>query len=445
MLEQLLASLERHRGIHDWIVRRRRSRGVQLYLVGRDVESQREVQTEEYEVEVFNDHPFPPGTEAAQRGERARGAAAIRLVPADATRLDAVVEDAVQMASLVHNPMYALAEPAAYPDVPLTDPTLETLDAQAHAAQTFAERVWMLVAEEPGVRLSAAELFMTFAELELRSSRGARGESTGTSLMSELVLLAGGTAVDEAESFRHLNARRLEDLWLEGAVPETAARARDTLRAGTPQTRLGPVILEGEALAPLFEAFVFQASGAAAYNKLSRFQIGETVCGGREARGDRLTLRANAVRPYGQRSHRFDGDGVAGQNVLLVDGGVLRARHATQRYAQYLGLPATGESGNVDVELGAVTADELAAGGGVYRIVAFSAPDVDPVTGDFGSEIRLGYELTSSGARPVKGGSVSGNVFEAFADARFSRELYDHDGYAGPRQIRFESLRVAGT
>ena len=59
-------------------------------------------------------------------------------------------------------------------------------------------------------------------------------------------------------------------------------------------------------------------------------------------------------------------------------------------------------------------------------------------------EIRLGYEIGPDGAIPVKGGSVTGNLFEAMASARFSAETVELPAFAGPRAIRFESLQVAG-
>jgi len=45
----------------------------------------------------------------------------------------------------------------------------------------------------------------------------------------------------------------------------------------------------------------------------------------------------------------------------------------------------------------------------------------------------------------LKGGSVTGNLFEALAAARFSAEKGEDAGYAGPRAIRFEGLQVTGT
>ena len=61
MLDQIVAQLERNEGVHDWTLRRRAARSVQLYLIGQEIENVREVETEEYDLEVYNDHPFPAG------------------------------------------------------------------------------------------------------------------------------------------------------------------------------------------------------------------------------------------------------------------------------------------------------------------------------------------------------------------------------------------------
>jgi PmbA protein len=431
-------------------------------LIGRDVENVREVETEEYELEVYNDHPFPVdfrGRGGERPGGNARGVAAIKLVPADRGRLEQRIEDAVTMARLVHNPAFTLPEHGAYPDVPLADPLLATADSRRNALDAFADELAGYVAKEEGVRLSAAELFLTLTETELRNSCGIQVADSATRILTELVLLTRQTRAgkdgEEAEFFKQVEARRLLDLRLEEVVAESARYARDTLLAHAPKTRVGPVVLSGEALVTLFEAFAFHASARAEYMKLVSAQVGQSLMGEREIKGDALTLRSNALRPYALGAHRFDGDGVPGQTVTLVESGVLRQRLATHRYAQYLGIPATGEGGTTEVEPGSAPLPELLRGDGpILHVVKFSSPEVDPVTGDFGSEIRLGYEIDGETVTPVKGGSVSGNVFDAFADARFASGTVHQvaagfsagggGDYYGPEAVRFASLRVAG-
>jgi PmbA protein len=268
----------------------------------------------------------------------------------------------------------------------------------------------------------------------------------------ELTLLARG-ADDETEYFRQSESRRLADLRLETAVSEGARLARDKLRAVTPATREGPVVIEGEALHQLMTgqttgvlgAYLFQASARTAYERISRFEIGEPVYAGRELGGEPLTLRSNARRPFGTSSYRFDSDGLAAQDLLVIEDGILRARSATQRYAHYLGLPATGRPGVTEIRAGTTPIAKLLDGGEpVLHVLDFAAANVEAVSGDFGMEIRVGYEVGPGGTRPITGGSVTGNLFEGMADARFSSETAEFATYVGPAAIRFESLQIAG-
>ena len=216
-------------------------------------------------------------------------------------------------------------------------------------------------------------------------------------MLSELNRLADGD--EEAEFFRQDEVRRLDDLHLPEMVREAAGHARDATRARQARTRLGPVVLTDIAADQVFAASVLgmsspyltQTSAGAAYARLSQFEIGEPVFLGQPHTGDPFTLRSNARRPFSVLSYRFDPDGLPAQDVLLIEDGVLRARTATQRYAQYLGLPATGQSGLAEIMPGPTPmADLLRGEPSVYQVVAFSAPNVDAVTGNLGMEIRLG-------------------------------------------------------
>jgi PmbA protein len=96
------------------------------------------------------------------------------------------------------------------------------------------------------------------------------------------------------------------------------------------------------------------------------------------------------------------------------------------------------------VGAGAASEAELLRGP-VIQLVSFADLGANPTTGDFVSEIRLGYEIGADGSkRPLKGGSVSGNVLDAFSDCRMSRETIKAGDYHGPRSIRFGKLVISG-
>jgi predicted Zn-dependent protease len=444
MDQRVVEAVRGHPEIHDWTIRFQHGRGAQVYLAGAAVENVRRVGRDAYEIELFNDHEVD--------GAPMRGSAVIPLGIQDLARLPAILDDGVAMARLVHNPPWSLAGPIAHPEVPLADARILDPGDAVREARQAAEQIRELVASVgAGVRLSAAELFLSAVDEELLNSRGLEATSTSTRVLSELNLLADGD--EESEFFHQGEARRLEDLGLPQMVAETAGYARDATRARQARTRLGPVVMTDIATDQLFSASVLggsspyltQASAGAAYARLSRFEIGELVFLGQNQTGDPFTLRSNARRPFSVLSYRFDPDGLPAQDVLIIEDGVLRARTATQRYAQYLGIPATGQPGLAEIAPGPTSIANLLFGEpSVYQVVAFSASNVDAVTGNFGMEIRLGYEIGPDGTRPIKGGSVTGNLFEAMAAARFSTETAQFPSFAGPRAIRFESLQVAG-
>ena len=450
MDQRIVDALRAHQGIDDWILRLERTRGVQVYLAGSDIESVRQVSREAYEVEVFNDHAAPPGTDGP---DTARGGATIPLARVDLDNLSHILDDAVTMASLINNPPWSLAGAAAMPDVALADPRLvEAADATA-AGLEAADQIRELAEREraSGVRLSGAELFLTYYDAELVNSQGAEASSTSTRILMEVTLLARGTE-DETEYFRQAESRQLADLELEETIRFGAQLARDKLGASAPRTQQGPVVISGEALNQMMSgqvtglpgALVFQAMARTAYENLSRFELGASIYGESEPAGDRLTMRANARRPFGVGSYRWDSDGIPAHDLLVIEDGILRARPATVRYAQYLGIPATGRPGVAEIGLGSTKRADLLADEPVLEVLDFSAPNVEPLSGDFGMEIRIGYLNGKDGRRAISGGSVTGNLFEAMGNARFSAESEAFAQYAGPASIRFESLQVAG-
>src|SRR5207237_3971135 len=106
-------------------------------------------------------------------------------------------------------PPCCLPEQLDHPDVPLADERLLDVADAGREARPAAEQIRELVAAAgSGVRLSAAELFLTAVEEELLNSRGLRVSSTSTRVLSELNLLADGD--QESEFFRQDEVRRLE-------------------------------------------------------------------------------------------------------------------------------------------------------------------------------------------------------------------------------------------
>ena len=101
---------------------------------------------------------------------------------------------------------------------------------------------------------------------------------------------------------------------------------------------------------------------------------------------------------------------------------------ASQRYADYLSIPPSGDFGDVEVAAGTTPAAALLAEPYV-EVVMFSWFNPNVITGDFASEIRLGYLVDGGKRTAFKGGMLVGNVLDAIADVRWSAETGFYGAY----------------
>jgi predicted Zn-dependent protease len=428
-LDAVARVLHHHREVSEWTARQEWSESCQLYLIGSERENLRAVTSGRVVVEVHRD------TE-----EGTRGSASLVLSEPDGERLEALIDQAVFMASLNANPPFRLPGPSRFPRVETVDPEIDA-DPRGTALQV-QERVRAAVATEAGVRPSTLEVFVSRGRTRLRTSSEVDVRWEGTSLHVELVLVASQDQ-QEGESHGAYAYRRAADLDVEREVAAQARRARDQIRARVPGTRRGAVAISGEALASFFGPLTFHTSGSARYRKLSRLEPGQAVAAG-EVRGERLSLAADALLPFGLRTAPWDEDGVAGSRVELARDGTVAGVWAQKRYADYLGVPPTGQLGNLVVGAGSSGTHDLLAAEPTLHVETFSWFDPDDVSGDFVAEVRLGYEIAGGRMEPVKGGSVSGNVFAALTNARFSRDATFLGAYQGPELLWLGELTISG-
>jgi len=438
IFDAITDALQKRTDLLGWTLRHITRRGSQLYAVPGAIEAVRDVAEDRYVIDVLADTTIPGREPSA-------GAGNVTLLPdADvaAAAIDAAIDSASLHARLVHNPPYGLPGRSSLPEVPLLDEAL--CRDMAGALVALHQELEDAVRSEAGVRMTAAELFAEEKSIRLRNSRGIDANQRGTSLEVEWVLLArDGNSGDEVETFVEMQRRRLADLNLQEVVAERSGWARDLLAAQAPPQHAGAVILAGSALAEFMATGVIQHLGSAGakFSKSSTWEVGESIFRGPVA-GDPLTVWANRQAPYGVASDRFDAEGIPSQRLLLIDNNHLAAFSAVQRYAEYLQIPATGEFGVIEVAPGRTTSTDLRDGDYV-EIAAFSAFEADDVTGDFASEIRLGYAVTGGRRIPFKGGQLIGNYLRALADATWSRETGFHGIYLGPKTVRFGMLTVA--
>jgi predicted Zn-dependent protease len=290
-------------------------------------------------------------------------------------------------------------------------------------------------------RLTLAEWFVEHEQSHLVNSRGVDGRQAHTRLSLEWIVLAG-QGEGRVDTTFDLDRRRLSDLDIESEWDRVARQTADRERAEPAPSYVGPVVLRGTAVETFLNSGTIGTltSGRSRFARISPWEPGMSVFRG-EVLGDPLTMWATRLIPFGEHAGAFDEEGLPGQRTLLIDKNVFQTYCASQRYATYLSVPATGASADLEIPPGATRQAELIAAPHV-EVVSWSWFSPDPTTGDFASEIRLGYVVDGASRRPFIGGLLVGNVLDALANVRWSSETGFYGSYLGPTTARFASLKI---
>lgn len=430
MLEKIVRSLRAQDDIQDWTARHVRTESVQWYVLPDGVEAQREVEHERFVVDVLRRNRGPNGDETCGVGN-----ATILLEE----ELDPSIEQAVAMAGLVHNPPHGVPDPVEVPEVSLVDPNLHEQPAETLRSQE--DKLRKAIGRHGQVQLASAEFFADLEDIHLVNSRGIDARQQATKVYVEWFLTAEADG-KRVESYTDLTRRRADDLHIAREADRKAAHAADLLKAVPPQPYRGPVVVRESTLASMMTSIVLQrlSSAEAKYKGITPWEVGKPVFPA-EAERDDITLWADRRLPFGANSNRFDREGLPAKRVLLIEDGILKAFTASQRFAEYLDLPPTGAFGNVELAAGEQSVEALISEPHI-EIAAFSWFFPDVLSGEFASEVRLGYIVDEEGRRPFRGGMLVGNLLKALSNVRLSSETGFYGDYVGPIAARFGDLRL---
>lgn len=425
-----LVELLQSAGLHAWEVRRVRETSDQLYLVFDQTESLRRVESETYAVQIYLLVEKDSQTWLGESGWTAN--------PGDDFASD--LAKAIERAPLALNPVFRLpALEQQYQQLQLVDPVLKEQPRQIlwHVRHDLNQAV----AEFGDIQLASAEIFVNFREIEFRNHTGLSGSYEETELQTEFALLATASG-QEAESLGWRRAAFYQDLQVNDMVRRYSRYALENAHAEMPRSGQYSVVFGEEALDTIFNHLCAQSGGQAAFQGWSRFKVGEPVIN--NPRRDFLTLSTDPWMPGGVKSRPFDSRGLALQPVTFIKDNLFQNFLADKRYADYLQIQATGGLTNLRVAPGRATLAEMLYSGKVLHLLRFSTLEPNPVTGAISGEIRTGYLLNNGDVIPVKGGSVSGQLDEAFRYLTLSREMEQRETYFGPAGIRVEDMQVGG-
>jgi PmbA protein len=171
---------------------------------------------------------------------------------------------------------------------------------------------------------------------------------------------------------------------------------------------------------------------------------------------DGVRIIDDPLRKRGLRSHPFDGEGVAGKKLALIDDGVLTTWILDCSTARELGLTTTGHASrgvssspspsasNLHMEPGKASPEDLIADikDGFY-VTDLIGSGVNGVTGDY-SRGASGFWI-ENGKRTyaVSEVTIAGHLLDMFKNLTPANDLVFKHGINAPT-IRLEGLTVAG-
>jgi len=430
-IERIAAELESSKDISQWSIRGSHTRDHQFFSTGTKAEEYRTVDSRIITVEIFHIHG------------KVQGISSFSLQPHEWEESRPHIERACDYAKKLHsNRLFILPSQQRYRKLSLCSRDLK------ENSRAVIDSLWSRASKEAAKfrngKLSTLELFNTYRERYFLNSRGCKGYYEEGQLFLDCVVTAHSGGV-ETESHGEYTFRSAEQVKVEEYLERHFRQAKDKIHAGLPPSGACAVVISREMLPALFEPFVYHSSGKALDMGISVFRKDTPVCRGEKTGGTPLTLTSDPLLAKASQSFPFDKDGVSAKKVTVINKGVFKRMWATAEYADYSKITPTGEFGNYVVDCGRHSLQHLLSGPEkVLQIAEFSHFHPDPATGDFVDEIRLGYLTDKGKVKPVKGGSISGNVFECLGDARFCSDTHSSGKYRGPAAVLFPQLTVSG-
>ncbi|PRD41794.1 modulator protein [Phyllobacterium phragmitis] len=334
-------------------------------------------------------------------------------------------------------------------DLDLFDPT--TVGAARLTEDAFAAEEAALAVT--GVTNSGgASALAGMGGLVLVTSAGFEGQYAVTRFGSSASAIAGtGTAMERDYDFTsRLHFSELED----AAVIGRSAGERAVRRLGARKAKTGPVsvIFDPRVARGIAGHLAGAINGASIARKTSflKDSMGKQILKtGISATDDPLRMRGTSSRP-------FDGEGIEGQKLAMVEDGVLRHWFLSSSTAKELGLETNGRgsrsgstvvpsSSNFAIEPGEASPEDLIRGVGTgFYVTEVFGQGVDMITGQY-SRGASGFWIENGQlSYPVSEVTIASNLKDMFLNLTPANDIDRNFGTAAPT-LGIEGMTLAGS
>lgn len=432
MLDNIIEVLKANASVDEWLIGDRKIESAELFFVGKNLDMNRKKNVHHIDVTVYKNFE--------QDGTKYKGSASTLISPTmTIEEVEEKLEQTALAASFVKNPFYELVSPTAEP--------LKEVSSQFSTDELAAfmpELVNALYKSDKfdNGKINSCEFFLERIEKRLINSKGVDESYTSYKGQIELVVDWMETG-EEVEIIDIIDFSDFEPAKIETIAAETLNNAR--LRAQAvplPELNDVPVLLVKENVNEFLRYYIEQSNAALVYQKYSNAKVGENLQG-QKITGDSINIELLPEVKGSVANRYIDNSGIKLKPTKLYTNGVLDCYHGDNRHCQYLNVEPTGIIGNVKVEGGKNSYDELKEAP-YLELRYFSDFQMDDWTGDFGGEIRLAIYYDGEKCIPVTGGSIVGNIKKVQASMQLSNELQTSNNYICPKAIKLSGVTIAG-
>lgn len=289
--------------------------------------------------------------------------------------------------------------------------------------------------------INSSEIFLNKTYTRIVTSQGIDKYYEGYNGMIEFI--TNWKEKDEIELYKSIGFSDYNEKLISDAAEEMLYLSEERAKANTtvPSGKYD-VIFTGSPIKEILSYYYQKAKAEAIYNGISQIKIDENIQGN-EIIGDKINMVLDPELSGSTESYPCDGDGVELKKTVLYEDGILKNYMGDVRHSYYLGIKPTGNIGNYVVSSGSKNYNEMKKEK-YLELTAFSDFQMDPLTGDFGGEIRLGWYFDGETTIPITGGSVSGNIRDFHQNMFLSKELQQINNFKGPKAIKMFNVSIAG-
>ncbi len=424
MIDEIINNLRLQKEIDDWKIIEKRVDGSELFFVKDALDMNRSKQTQKFFVTIYHDFE--------ENGKMYRGSSEFTIYPGEID-VESLIKENIFSSKFVKNTPYPLATPSE---------KRKESSAKAALSNSIDEVVSCMYAERlEKTWINSSEIFMNHIQERIVNSKGVDVSNDLLSLYVEFVTTSR-VEKEEVELYWSFQFSKFDDEIIKDKIANAMKATEDRSRAvKIPDIKDIPVILTGESVKEFFKYHLYKVSARYIYEHLSNAKVGMDLQN--NTKGDRITMWIDPFLERSSYSVDYDEDGFPAKKVKIIDNSVVGNIWGGIRYAHYLGIEPTGHMTNFVVEAGKVSEDDLQKSE-YLKILSFSDFGVDPMTGDFGGEIRLGWYSDGERLIPVTGGSISGNVSDV-EEIILSKETQQEDNFFGPKSLKISGLKISGS